>query len=202
MFEIVKKKVLADKIILMDVKATKENYVQLLENIVGDYAQEAAAVIPADWPQRDQKFIIDTGGDAKGALDHIYSAAWFTYSHELWSRYVAAQNRPVYEYYFTKTNRSLSNFHAGELPYAYGNLRRHRKLYTDSDFALSEIMQDYWAGFVKTGDPNGAGRPVWEMRDQKHTKLIVLDEDIRMEEDPYREIYPVLDRYQNSYLKP
>ena len=181
---------------LLDKKATAENYVSLLESAFGEYAEEAAKIVPPDWPARDQAFLIDAGGDAKGALDHIYSAAWFTYSHEKWSAYVASQNKPVYEYYFMKTNKSLSNYHAGELPYAYGNLWRHPGLYDESDYALSETMQEYWVNFVKTGDPNGEGLPVWEMRDQENRDLLVLDEEIRMEPDPYLEIYGVIDQYQ------
>lgn len=184
---------------LLGITATVENYPSLLEDAFGPFAADAAKLIPADWPARDQSFIIDAGGDAKGALDYVYSAAWFTYSHELWSSYVAAEGRPVYEYYFTKTNDSLSNFHAGELPYAYGNLWRHRRLYDDKDFALSEIMQNYWVNFVKTGDPNGGNLPVWEMRDAQNQKLNVLDEEIRMEEDPYQQIYELLNRYQENY---
>lgn len=185
---------------LMRTKATSENYVSRLTSAFGEYAGEAAEIVPADWPARDQHFIVDAGGDAKGALDHIYSAAWFTYSHELWSSYVAAEGRPVYEYYFTKKNRSMSDYHSGELPYAYGNLWRHRHVYDESDFALSEIMQNYWVNFVKTGDPNGEGLPVWEMRDREKKDLLVLDEEIRMEPDPYRDIYPILDRYQSARM--
>ena len=183
---------------LLGTEATSENYVSLLKDAFGPYASEAAKLVPPDWPARDQTFIIDAGGDAKGGLNHLYSAAWFTYSHELWSNYMAEEQRPVYEYYFTKTNRSLSDFHAGELPYAYGNLWRHPHIYTQSDYALSETMQNYWTNFVKTGDPNGDGLPHWDQRDSDNGKLLILDEEVRMSEDPYREIYPLLDRYQEQ----
>lgn len=187
---------------LLSTEATAENYVSLLREAFGDYAEEAAEIVPADWPARDQAFIIDEGGDAKGALNHALSAAWFNYSHEKWSSYVAEENRPVYEYYFTKTNRSMSNYHTGEMPYAYGNLWRHKWIYDESDFALSEIMQQYWVNFVKTGDPNGAGLPVWEMRDQDNQYLNVLDEEITMQPDPYRAIYSLIDLYQDSLTTP
>ena len=186
---------------LLGSRATAENYEELLRPAAGEHAAELAALVPPGAVERDQRFIIDAGGDAKGSLCHIYSAAWFTYSHHVWSRYLLDEGRPVYEYYFTKTNNSLSNYHAGELPYAYGNLQRHARLYGEADFALSETMQAYWVNFVKTGDPNGGGLPVWEARDTDDDRLLRLDETIEMIEDPYLAIYPILDEYQKNYHK-
>ena len=185
-------------VFLMGNKATAENYETLLEPVFGKYAADAAALVPAGSIPQGQKFIIDAGGDAKGSLDFLYSAAWFTWSHELWSSYVASQGRPVYEYEFTKTNRSLSCFHAGEIPYAYGNLWRKPGIYDESDMELSRKMQSYWVNFVKTGDPNGDGLPVWEMRTADDLSILELGEEIRMTEDPYREVYPLLEAHQDS----
>ena len=111
---------------------------------------------------------------------------------------MTAQDKPVYGYYFTKTNNSLSNYHAGEMPYAYGNLWRHLGLYDASDEALSEIMQSYWLNFVKTGDPNGEGLPEWEMWNPDDQNLLELDEEVQMISDPYKDIYTILDKYQKS----
>ena len=183
---------------LLSTKATADNYVSLLKPIAGDYADELAALVPAGSITRDQKFIIDAGGDAKGALCEVYSAAWFTYSHYLWSNYMAAQGRPVYEYYFTKVNNSLSNFHAGELPYAYGNLFRAKGVYDESDFELSETMQNYWINFAKTGNPNGDGLPTWEPVTKPKDKVLEFGENVAMIDDPYLKIYEILDKYQNE----
>lgn len=183
---------------IMDVKATNENYVELLRDAYKDYAEEAAETVPAGSIIRDEKLILDKGGEAKGSLDHAYSAAWFTYSHELWSRYMAAEGRPVYEYYFSKTNRALSNHHAGELVYFYGNMWRHPGVYDDTDYTLSEQMQRYIVNFVRTGDPNGDGLPVWELRDISNTKVLELNVDPHMTDDPYRDLYPILDRIQEE----
>ncbi|WP_026517000.1 carboxylesterase/lipase family protein [Butyrivibrio sp. MC2021] len=183
---------------LLGTKATKENYVELLAEDMEDYAEEMAAVVHADMPQRDQHFIVDALGDAKGALNTAYSAMWFSYSHHVWNRYMVELGLPSYEYYFTKTNNMLSNYHAGELPYAYGNLWRHPGLYDEEDYKLSEIMQTYWTNFAKTGDPNGEGLPKWVMRDENNTKLMNFDVDLDMVEDPNEEIYKVIDRYMDS----
>lgn len=183
---------------LLGTKATKENYVELLAEDMEDYAEEMAAVVHADSPQRDQHFIVDAMGDAKGALNIAYSAMWFSYSHHVWNRYLVEQGIPSYEYYFTKTNNILSNYHAGELPYAYGNLWRHPGLYDAEDYKLSELMQTYWTNFAKTGDPNGDGVPKWVMRDANNTKLMNFDVNIDMVDDPNEEIYKVIDSFMDS----
>ena len=181
---------------LLGYEATSENYEELLSRHLGNYASEMAQLVPATTPQRDQHFIIDPLGDAKGALCTVYSALWFTYSHYLWSNYVVAEGIPCYEYYFSKTNDVISNYHAGELPYAYGNLWRHPGLYDEEDYKLSEIMQKYWTNFVKTGNPNGEGLPVWEMRDATHDQVLQLDTEIKMVDDPNAYMYPIIDAYQ------
>jgi len=179
-------------------KVTADNYVELLSRIAGDHAEELAAAVPAGSVTRDQKFFIDAGGEAKGSFNHAFSAAWFTYSHHVWSRYMLAQGRPVYEYYFTKSNNCLSNYHAGEMPYAYGNLWRKAKLYDEADFEVSRLMQSYWVNFVKTGDPNGEGLPRWDAREEGSELLMEFCAEPKMTEDPYLAIYEILDKYQDE----
>ncbi len=197
---------------LLNTKATKDNYVELLAEDIGEYAQELAEVVPYDLPSRDQHIIIDALGEAKGALNVAYSAMWFSYSHYVWNNYMVSQGRPSYEYYFTKINKALTNYHAGELPYAYGNLWRHPGVYDEEDYELSEIMQSYWVNFAYKGDPNGFYRtdegkesdtnlPVWEMRSGSQNKLLILDKEIKMEDDPNNEIYKVIDKFMDSVAR-
>ena len=183
---------------LLGTKATKDNYVELLAEDMLGFGEKMAEVVPYNLPQRDQHFIIDALGEAKGALNVAYSAMWFSYSHYVWNRYLIEQGVPAYEYYFTKTNNMLSNYHAGEIPYAYGNLWRHPGLYDDEDYKLSEIMQNYWVNFAYTGNPNGDGLPEWQMLDKDNTKLLNLDTQIKMMDDPNLDIYKVIDEFQES----
>ncbi len=194
---------------LLGTKATKDNYEELLAEDIEGYAAEMAKVVPFDTPQRDQYFIIDGLGEAKGALNVAYSAMWFSYSHYVWNNYLIKQDIPAYEYYFTKTNNILSNYHAGELPYAYGNLWRHPGLYDEEDYKLSQIMQSYWINFAYNGNPNGyileddgtssgLTLPVWEKRTKDQDKLIRFDTVVEMVDDPNMAIYEVIDKYMES----
>ncbi|WP_408071977.1 carboxylesterase/lipase family protein [Butyrivibrio sp. JL13D10] len=181
---------------ILNTKATNENYEEVLEPVLGHFAQDAATIVPPGSIKRDSTFIVDAGGEAKGSAAYVYSDAWFSYSHFVWSRYMEQQKKPVYQYFFTKTNNYLSNNHAGEMVYAYGNLYRHKGMYNKKDEDLSEIMQTYWTNFAKTGDPNKGGLPYWPQWNSEDDLLLELNDDIRLIENPYRSLNKILDKYQ------
>jgi para-nitrobenzyl esterase len=52
--------------------------------------------------------------------------------------------------------------HAAEIEYAMGNLPRiDVYAWTEDDFEVSQTMQNYFANFILTGNPNGKGLPQW-----------------------------------------
>ena len=52
--------------------------------------------------------------------------------------------------------------HSAEIEYALGNLATNKHYaWGPSDYRLSELMENYFANFIKAGDPNGAGVPKW-----------------------------------------
>ncbi len=107
------------------------------------------------------------------------------------------QGRPAYLYYFTKDNKALGDWHAGELPYFYGNLKRNNT-YNDSDFELSKTIQKYILNYVKTGNPNGEGLPTWETYNTASDKVLRLDSTVQMEENTYVPVFKVFDKYMDD----
>ena len=179
-------------------EVNEKEYKEGLNTLFGKYAEEALEAYPVGSHPLEYKLPVDRGGSAKGEYNHILGGTWFAYSHKKWSDYMAAQEKSVYFYYFSKDNGSLRSYHAGELPYAYGNLWRHAKKYTEEDFALSEQMQNYWVNFVKTGNPNGADLPKWDKYTKEQNKLLQFDTELKMIDDPYAKLYPIIDKSQNS----
>ena len=53
-------------------------------------------------------------------------------------------------------------FHSADLRYMFGTLDRSWRPYGQRDFEASEQMMDYLVNFARTGDPNGAGLPLWK----------------------------------------
>ncbi|MBS1876129.1 MAG: carboxylesterase family protein [Acidobacteria bacterium] len=52
--------------------------------------------------------------------------------------------------------------HSAEIEYALGNLSQNKHYAWDAgDQKLSQTMENYFANFIKTGNPNGAGLPKW-----------------------------------------
>lgn len=49
---------------------------------------------------------------------------------------------------------------------------------TPAEELLSQRMTAYWANFPKTGDPNGAGLPLWPAYNTTTEPLVSLDDQI------------------------
>lgn len=73
----------------------------------------------------------------------------------------------TYLYQFTRKppaegeKKRFGAYHTAEIGYALQNLDSIQRKWEPVDYALEKIMSAYWVQFVKTGNPNTAGMPVW-----------------------------------------
>jgi para-nitrobenzyl esterase len=90
--------------------------------------------------------------------------------------------------------------HSAEIEYAMGNLASNKVFaWTPDDYKVSELMHGYFASFIKTGNPNGAGLPNWPAAATAGTvQFMRLDVEPRAETDKTRARYLLLDA---EYLK-
>ena len=86
--------------------------------------------------------------------------------------------------------------HSAEIEYAMGNLHLNKVFgWTPDDHKVSATMQGYFANFIKTGDPNGAGLPAWPRGEVANgqSQRIRIDVATRAEPEP-RARYLFLDQ--------
>lgn len=165
-------------------QANLKNYESKVRSYFGPYADELlASYAPA------------TDIEAKAMWTDIYSAVYFTHGHYCLSRLALEARVPVYEYYFTKENGRLSAWHSGEEVYCYNNIPAESRLYDESDRTLSGLFSDYFVNFVRCGEPNGEGLPIWE-KSVSGAELLLLGERQEMITDPYLRINEILDEIQ------
>jgi para-nitrobenzyl esterase len=90
--------------------------------------------------------------------------------------------------------------HSADIEYFMGNLGTNLVYaWTDADTQLSELMQQYYANFVRTGDPNGPTVPQWPPANAgDSTQLMRLDVTPALEPDRYRERYLFLDAFSGG----
>lgn len=116
---------------------------------------------------------------------------WYA-RHVAWARIRGIdQNQPVWHYVFARPDGQMGASHGTEIAYAFRNLdnggfgSRHSGN-EPADYALMETLSGYWMNFIRGGNPNGEGLPLWPTKKEKPTEHMRLDERCVMEDDVMR----------------
>nr|WP_061136781.1 carboxylesterase family protein [Caballeronia fortuita] len=94
------------------------------------------------------------------------------------ARSVIAHGSASYVYRFSYVAQSLKGkvsgaVHAAEIPYVFDTLTAaYGSQVTDQDERVAQLANAYWADFAKAGNPNAAGRPVWQANDASSNALL------------------------------
>ena len=137
------------KQILGDSEPTTANFAAALQKLYGDQAAAAQQAY---------------SGDVAQAATALASDRFINYGTWKWiDTHARTSGKPVYRYYYSRPRPGDQGAaHSAEIEYAMGNLNLNKVYaWTDEDRALSTVMQGYFANFIKTGNPNGAGLPEW-----------------------------------------
>lgn len=127
---------------------------------------------------------------------NLYADDGFNYPMWKWAE-LQSREAPVFYYLFDRVLPSLPGqkykgiprdeigaFHGDEVPYVFGNLDRvpaaldgaaRKGRWQPEDYALSHVMLNYWANFVKTGNPNGDSLPSWPAYSGDSNRLMRFD---------------------------
>ena len=200
---------------------TEDNYRKIVQNMYSQDYQEILKFYPASNPKE-----MNYSATALASDNFIAYSTWKWFDmHRKYS------NQPVYRYLFSKVrpplvDQSLSAGlaggtmkkeeakpesdlpigapHASEIPYCMGNLPLVKVFaWTDDDYKASEAMQQYFANFIISGNPNGNQLPEWPAAKPDETSPSVMNIDATsktFQADDGR--YRLLDKvYKNNGLK-
>lgn len=91
--------------------------------------------------------------------------------------------------------------HACEIEYCMGNLHLIKEYaWTKDDFKVSETMQNYFANFILTGNPNGGSLPEWPAASPKDPMPPVMILDTESKSLPAKDDgrYLILDKFYKN----
>jgi para-nitrobenzyl esterase len=66
--------------------------------------------------------------------------------------------------------------------------------WTADDHKISELFQSYYANFVKTFDPNGAGLPKWPSAGGKDFPVLTIDVVTKAAPDQHRDRFLLIEQ--------
>jgi para-nitrobenzyl esterase len=158
--------------LLKDAPPTPANYRAAVRQTFGEHAGEMLKL----YPGRSEAEVKASGSALAG--DRFIAFATWRWMH--FQRETGAA--PVYYYLFDKARPAKRDgsagpdyaaVHSGEIEYALGNLGTNRVYaWTADDQRVSATMEGYFANFIKTGNPNGAGLPHWPAAVRKDGGLL------------------------------
>jgi para-nitrobenzyl esterase len=193
---------------------TPENYAKAVRALYGDRTEEVLKLYPGSTPEE----VLDSAMALAGDRFIGFSTWRFMEGHR------KTGGKPVYRYYYAHPRpKFLGGYpeppagarsgsapppppprgavHSAEIEYAMGNLATNTHFeWGPADYKLSQIMQDYFVNFIKTGNPNSPGLPTWPAYDgDDGFQIMRLDVELRAEPEKTRARYLFLEPY---YVKP
>jgi para-nitrobenzyl esterase len=203
--------------ILLKEKPTLENYRKALQGLYGDQADEVFKLYPASTGPEVMEAARDLASDR---FTGYRTWKWLDLATKTGGKptyyYIYRRPRPAMRVVTANSTAGSAGSdvkvppaadpplpqtrgasHSAEIEYAMGNLDSNKVYdWTPDDYKVSRVMQEYFANFIKTGNPNGPGLPNWPMFDTG--QRITIDVETRAEPDKVRPRYQFLDQFYNK----
>ena len=198
-------------------KPTLDNYKKAVEKLYGEKSAEAMTVYSASNDQEAEQVATDLASDRFiGFSTWKWSDVQSKTGGKPVYRYLYARPRPEMRAEMGNATAGLAGgvikdtsankapkmppargaVHSAEIEYALGNLPTNRVYdWLPEDYRVSEIMQAFFANFIKTGSPNGLGVPEWPAVDNsKGVQVMHINVDTKAMEDKNGNRYLFMDK--------
>jgi para-nitrobenzyl esterase len=190
-----------------------------------NYKNRLKATYPTDYEEAMKLYPFSTEKEIELSATALAADRFIVYSTWKWfdlHRNNSAQ--PIYRYLYSKLRPALVDNamaaglaggtakkdpnapeppkavgapHACEIEYCMGNLERVKEFaWTADDYKVSETMLNYFANFVKTGNPNGTKLPEWPIAKagESAPSVMIIDVESKTENAKNDARYEFLDR--------
>ncbi|HMQ45889.1 MAG TPA: carboxylesterase family protein [Saprospiraceae bacterium] len=192
------------------------------------YLNKVKEAYPADYEEVLQLYPYGTTKEIELSATALASDRFIAYSTWKWfDLHLKHSQQPVYRYLYSKLRPPLkdqnlvSGFaggtmergeeappmpepvgapHACEIEYCMGNLHLvDDYAWTKDDYTVSATMQEYFANFIKTGNPNHSTLPEWKTADATSTSpaVMIIDVESKTIAAPHDARYHFLDKDYN-----
>jgi para-nitrobenzyl esterase len=178
--------------ILEKAEPTVANYTAAVQKL---YADRAAGVLKV--------YAATTDADVKQVATELASDRFIAFN--TW-KFASMHSGPVFRYYFTRkrplfdhSKEQAGAVHSAEIEYALGNLATNKAYdWSADDQKISEVMQSYFANFIKTGNPNGKGLTQWNKFSTSSPDLMIIDVNCISKSSDTEPRYHLLDSFLNK----
>ncbi|MDJ0366274.1 carboxylesterase family protein [Hymenobacter sp. H14-R3] len=203
------------QLVLGPAAPTRENYQAAVQKLYGEQGADIQRLYSATTDAEAEQAATDLAGDR-----FIAYSTWKLTEAQLQTggqpvyRYLYARPRPAMTPAMGSATANLAGgvtkgdpnakpaplakgaVHSAEIEYALGNLPTNKVYaWTADDYQVSKTMQGYFANFIKTGNPNGAGLPTWPKASQQNGQLLRLDATTQAVPDQTRARYLFLEQH-------
>ncbi|MGA7292721.1 MAG: carboxylesterase family protein [Terriglobales bacterium] len=202
---------------------TRESYEKAVRKLYGKHADEVLKLYPAS----TQDEVIDAATDLASDRFIVLSTwRWFDMQVKTGDspvfRYLFARARPPMNPSMGNATPGLAGglikgaaaqaeaeppargaVHSAEIEYALGNLASNKVYaWTPDDYKISNLIEDYFANFVKNGNPNGPSLPAWPtVKRDTPVRFMRIDVESQAEAEKHRDRYLFLDSLKPDGLK-
>ena len=181
---------------------TIENFTKAVEKL---YGEKAAEILKYYKPASDN--------EVEQVATDLASDRFISFSTWKWATLQGKTSKPVYRYLYTHPRPAVLSdtsankkpadhgaVHSAEIEYALGNLAGNKVFaWTQDDYKVSRTMQEYFANFIRSADPNGPSLPKWQAANKGNTVQVMhIDVNTKSEAAKNEDRYLYLDQFFNK----